>query len=117
MLVIRQTQIEEFARIDRNVFEEWMLQHVEKFFPERFRERGANAIRQTIRLGISRAASYGIRSKRDVCRFIDVMVVLGPGFDTDERFSWAQNILTGRANPTARVSALIEATRSRLNGR
>jgi hypothetical protein len=92
MLTIRREQLETFNRLDVDKFEEWMLVHLNRFFPPQCRAMGETELRQFVRTGIKRAARYEITSKRDVCKFIDLAVAFGPDFDTDA--SWAPGILS-----------------------
>ena len=38
-----------------------------------------------VQYGIKRAAVYGFTAKRDVCKYIDLMILFGRDFDTDKR--------------------------------
>ena len=106
MLTIRAEQFEVFSRVDVKKFEEWMIAHLERFFPEQCAVAGEAQLRETIQGGIKRAATYGVTVKRDVCKYIDLMVVFGRDFDTDKRYPWAAEILSERRNPSAKTQAL-----------
>jgi len=55
------------------------------------------------------APQYGITSERDVCLFVDVMVMLGPGFDT--KYPWAREILRDAATrPPGSTAQLLYQT-------
>ena len=95
-------------------FEIWMLAHLRKFFSKQSEAAGEVRLRETIRYGIKRAAAHGFRGKRDVCKYIDLMVVLGRDFDIDERYPWAGVILTELKNPGTKLEALQAAAKNHL---
>lgn len=117
MLTIRQTQIAFFSKLETEKFEDWMVNHLTKFFPQQVRALGESRLRETIQHGINRAAAYDVTIKRDVCKYIDLMIVFGRDFDTDQRFRWAAEILRKKRNPTAKMRALIETAKARLGKR
>jgi len=108
MLTIRPAQIKVFSQTEVAKFEEWMIVHLKKYFPVQCRAAGEQQLRTIIRTGIDRATVYEISSQRDVCKYIDLMVVLGRDFDTDRRFPWAAEILAKRCDSTSKMSALFE---------
>src|SRR5258706_12169906 len=105
MLTIRRAQLVAFSQADTQKFERWMLVHLQTFFPKQCEAAGELQIRDTIRYGMKRAAAHGLTSKRDVCKYIGVMLALGRDFDTDERFPWAGKILTELKNPDTKIRA------------
>lgn len=95
-------------------FEEWMLAHLKKFFPARSHAAGESRIREIIHSGIERAAAYEINSKRNVCKYIDLMVLFGRHFDTDKRFPWAKEILARTTPSVTKMRSLQEAAQRHL---
>jgi hypothetical protein len=61
-----------------------------------------------IRHGIDSAAGHGIVVERDVCKFIDMSLVFGVGFDRER--AWAREILecAEPRDPLARLRLLHE---------
>jgi len=114
MLTIRRAQLAAFSRADAARFEQWMLDHLRKFFAKQCEAAGEPDLRETIRYGIERAAAHGFHSKRDICKYIDLMVVLGRDFDADEQYPWAGTILTELKNPETKMEALHAAAKSHL---
>lgn len=108
MFKIRKEQLEAFKRVAVDNYEDRMVVHLKKFFPEQCAELGYAKIRETIQYGIRRAASYGIVAERDVCLYLDIMFTFGRDFDKDSKFPWAQHILNNKAlsDPTARINRL-----------
>jgi hypothetical protein len=109
MLAIRREQMEVFHDAERKNFEDWMIDHVNRFFPKQSRLLSQGEMRETIRHGIRRAAAYGITSQRDVCKYIDLLVVFGRDLDTDGQYPWAGDTLRQPLESEARVTALQQA--------
>jgi hypothetical protein len=116
-LSIRQAQLTAFSRAEVEKFENWMVGHLKKFFPRQSHAAGEARLRETIQHGIRRAAAYGITTRRDVSKYIDLALVLGPDFDTGPRSRWASQILTQTAAPAAKMQALLRAAKQRLGNR
>ncbi len=95
-------------------FEDWTLAHLQRFFPRQCARAGEPQLRKWVRHGVRRASIYGITAKKDVCKYIDVMMVLGPDFDADPKFPWAPGILAGSGSPDARMRALLQAAQNHL---
>jgi hypothetical protein len=70
-----------------------------------------------VHYGVLRAAVYGITAKRDVCKFIDLMIVFGRDFDTEKGSRWARDILGKKRSSGARIQALLRAAKARLRNR
>ena len=110
MLTIRKEQLRVLDSDRRMHFVAKMLQHVQKFFPEQCALLGENQIREWVEHGINRATSYRIASERDVCKYIDVMIVFGKDFDQDARLPWASKILrVQHTKPPEKTRLLFEA--------
>lgn len=115
-LTIRQEQLDEFSRREVRKFEDWVYGHLRKFFSDQCAAAGEEEIRGRIRYGIRRAGAYGITSQRDVCKFIDLIMMLGPDFEVSPRFPWAMEILKQPADSVARIAALTDYTENVLRG-
>lgn len=114
MLAIRREQFAVFSQMEVRKFEDWMVAHLSKFFARQCRSIGESKLLETIRYGIQRAAFYGLTAKRDVCKYIDVMIALGRDFDTDVRFPWVPRILSRQTTPDTRAQSLLNAAISHL---
>jgi len=114
VLTIRLEQLDVFSQHERRKFQDWMVAHVTKFFPQQCTALGAESkVRDLIWYGVARSATYGITAKREVCKYVDLMMVLGRDFDTDERLGWAARILTQPGRPGDKMTALYEAIKDR----
>ncbi len=116
-LKIRPPQFAVFSKAEAEKFEAWVLVHLKKFFPRQCTATGEPRLQEMVHYGVQRAAAYGITAKRDVCKYIDLMIVLGRDFDTDKRSRWAGQILGNRRHPGARMQALLQAAKVRLKNR
>jgi hypothetical protein len=113
MLTIRKEQMAVFEAAEMNKFVEHMLVHLNKVFPNQCQALGEAKMRETIQHGIKRAAAYGITAERDVCKYIDLMIVFGRDFDVAPECAWAGEILNdkGLRNPTKKMDRLFEAAK------
>jgi hypothetical protein len=103
---IRPEQIAAFSREEVQKFEEWTLARLTRFFPRQCASAGDAGMRQRIREGIERATNYGIRSQRDVSKFMDLETFFGPDFESDPLFPRAIDILEGSVASPAKMMAL-----------
>jgi hypothetical protein len=114
ILTIRDTQMAAFSKAEVRKFEDWMFPHLRQFFLAQCQSLDEAKVRELIRHGMARAAIYGITIERDVCKYIDLMTVLGRDFDRDQRHAWANEILRLPDSPTARVNLLLRAAQRHL---
>ncbi len=116
-LTIRQAQMDVFSQVEVQKFEDWMVSHLKQFFFRECRSLGELQLRDLIQYGIKSAARHQITIERDVCKFIDLMIVLGRDFDTDGRNVWAHEILAHEKEPANKVQALHAAAVTYLGHR
>jgi hypothetical protein len=114
---IRQAQMDVFSQVEVQKFEDWMVAHLNKFFPGECNSLGETQLRELIGHGIRRAANHGITTERDVCKFIDLMIVFGRDFDRDGHNAWAREILDREKEPNTKVQALHTAAITYLGQR
>jgi hypothetical protein len=105
VLKMRKEQMTAFRAAALADFEERVLAHVARSLPARYATLGEGGVRAVIARGIERAATYRIVSERDVCKFIDLMLVLGDGFDRE--LAWARDALASSGeDPVAAANEL-----------
>jgi hypothetical protein len=114
MLTLRPEQMRVFADAGYKRFEDTMVAHLKKFFPDRCAAAGETNVRKLIRRGVERAASYNITAQRDVSRYIDLMMALGLNFDKDPQLPWAGEILRTRNQPEVRIAILLKTAEKHL---
>jgi hypothetical protein len=107
MLVIRKEQMEAFERPAPEVFENDMLDHLREHFPKHAELLGED-LRLVVRSGRERAQKYSFKTRHELYLFIDLMVMLGSGFDTDPQLPWAASILGDQSagSATERIDRL-----------
>jgi hypothetical protein len=93
MLTIRKQQMEAFAAASLARFHEEMVCHLQHCFPEQCLALPDGSLKDLVKSGVEKAESYGLSSRYDVMRFLEMVVVHGFTFD---RLDWARAIL---ANP------------------
>jgi ADP-heptose:LPS heptosyltransferase len=114
MLTIPPQRLGAFSQVELRNFEEWMLVHLKNFFPAQCAAAGDQGVREMMRHGIERARVYGIESRADVCKYIDLMTVFGRDFDTHKQHRWARETLKRRGTSGAKMKSLLRAAKLRL---
>jgi hypothetical protein len=112
MLHIRPEQMKVLDDHMVRKFEDLMVTHLNKYFPEHCKNLGEDGTRKSVRQAIKHAGSYGIVSERDICVYIDVMFEFGRNFDKNPRLPWASKILNDEVLeglPTDKVGQLYDA--------
>ncbi len=114
MLTIRREQMDTLGQDMQSRFEDFMVEHLRHYFPERSRELGEEAageaaLRAEIRIGIERAEEHGFTAERDVCKYLDLMFELGRDFDSDPALPWVRPILDDKSlpHPEDRINRLV----------
>ncbi len=107
-MIVRQEQLNTLSESATSDFENRVVAHLSKCFPAESEVLQEQGVREIIQYGMERAASYDVSAERDVCKYIDVMMVFGRDFDKDEDLPWASRILNDKVlnNPTARIDRL-----------
>jgi hypothetical protein len=111
---IRSQQIVVFVATAVGRFEDRMTAHLNKCFAQECGILG-DGLRDMIRHGIQKAAGYGITTERDVCQYIDLMMVFGRNFDADPDLPWASSVLNYPTlnDSTIRMEHLYETAKAK----
>ena len=88
MLVVRKEQM---AAFEQSLFRRWVMDHLRRFFPAQCERLGPKGLIELVDHGVAHAREHGFHAERDVCRYLDIMVVFGRTFDRD--LPWAKEIL------------------------
>jgi hypothetical protein len=117
MLTIRKEQLAVFGPLGKKAFEDRMVAHLKKVFPEQSETLGEPKLRESIQYGTQSAAAYRIISEIDVCKYIDLMILYGRDFDKNPSHPWAQSVLQNQAirNPTSKIERLYKAAKKHEN--
>jgi hypothetical protein len=116
---LRNDQVRALSEAANTRFENRMMVHVQKFFPRERSALGEDGTRNLIREGMRQAPQYGFHNEREVCQYIDLMVVWGQDFATNERLPWARALLTDPTltDPAWKMSRLYKTALEKLNER
>jgi hypothetical protein len=93
MLTIRPAQIEALHAAAMQAFEDRTYRHLQEYFPIHCTLLGEASTRLVIRLGWQKAKSYDLTAECCVRSYVDLMCLLGSGFDADPLLPWAARIL------------------------
>ena len=93
MLVIRKEMMDALGRRTLRQFEDRMVAHLPKAFPEQAGGLAEPELRATVRTGMTRAVQYGVINESDAQRYLEYMMRLGVDFDTAAPTGWAGKIL------------------------
>ena len=106
-MMIRRVQLQTFVDKSIGSFESRMIVHLRKCFAAQCGTLSDDELRARVKLGRESAAQHGITDERDICKFIDIGMVHGPGFDQSP---WASKILNDGIykTSTARVERLFD---------
>ncbi len=117
MLTLRREQMETFEMAALGAFEGYMMAHLRKHFPRVADLLGESGMRQLVRQGYARARPHAFTTRREVCLFVDLQIMLGCGFDTDPQLPWTEPILGQESAPssTPRINRLYTAALAYLD--
>jgi hypothetical protein len=93
MFKIRQQQMELMNQKKAEDFESRVYTYLMKTYPETLKRTPKDDVQKSIQAGIKRAAVYGMIAEYDVARFIDLMYLLSPDFDSNPNTSWIRTVL------------------------
>lgn len=98
MLTIRRKQMDGFRAYMRQSFEDGMVEHIAHAHPAEYdalvdAEHGDARVRDLVREGIGRAATYEIATEHCVAQFIGLMVTVAPNFEETYAMGWAKEVL------------------------
>jgi hypothetical protein len=84
-----------------------MVAMLEKIFPQKYREVGAERLRTLVPDGVRRVGEYGIVTRHGQLLFLGLMFMFGSGFDTDPQWPDLANVLMEPdLTPQAKVEKL-----------
>ena len=78
-------------------FEGRTYRHLEQWFPHHCDLLGEEQMRRVVALGWQKAKGYGLTAECCVRSYIDLMCLVGGGFDSDILLPWAIDILKDRS--------------------
>lgn len=81
MLVIRQAQMDVFARLQLESFKLRATQYVQARYPEAVKAQGPETVDAWVSHGLGRCAQYGLEREGQVFEYLDWMYLNGRDFD------------------------------------
>ena len=110
MLAIRREQVDVLEQASTKRFEDRMVAHLSVAFKEKCQSLGEAEVRGLIQHGVRRSRRYAIATERDVCKYVEVMFILGRDFDEDPQYAWAHQTLMDSQfkYPADRIKAVRE---------
>jgi len=82
-LVIRDAQRPPLREMALRAFQGLMVEHLCRYAPQHSRGIGPAAVRDVVLRGMERAATYGFTKRGPVRFYLELMMLMGSGFDTD----------------------------------
>ena len=110
-MLIRGPQMDALSEDRARKFESDVADHLKRCFPAECARLGEGGLRGLIRYGIERARTHEITAAREVCLYLDVIMVHGRDFDRSQ--NWASEILRDKRwkDPATRVDQLYRAAK------
>lgn len=93
MLKINNAQVLKFKEHFVSDFENELLIHVQTYFLGHYQMMGEDAVRRTIRYCFAKCKHYKFTTKRNICLYLNNMLMLGSNFDDDPQYPWGRTIL------------------------
>lgn len=98
-MIIRKNQMDQLGDYMRQSFEDRMVTHINRFFPDKAEALGEENLRKQIRLGMEKADRYHVRREKDVAKFVQLKFALHPEFDEQPEMAWTKEILKDHSLP------------------
>ena len=96
----------QFQQLWLSRFTDEVSEHLRRYFELPCFIAGDACVRETIRLGVSRARYWGLTLEASGQSYIDHMIMLGSDFDTDPQIPWAREVLERKQPELARMDSL-----------
>ncbi len=92
MLIIKKEQVKMFEDAAKQAFEDRMVMHLNRYFPEQCAKIGEKGVRDSISEAVKRTQELGLYMEYDIERYLNHMYALG--FDFEKRYSYVQEIFS-----------------------
>lgn len=109
MIVIRDSQIKQLDAGWRHGYIARLCGYLREQFADELHTLPDGVLHARVSKALRRAASYGIHSERDCCRFLNLAVFYGWDFGQSDATAWMHRILSDPdiSAPAARLHALV----------
>lgn len=116
MLKLRKEHLKAFDTQAVSLFGLRVTAHVKAVWAAECAELGDDAVAETVRNSIQRAAAIGLSSEHDVVRYVDLSFILAGDLDTNPLAAWTKPILADRKlAPGARMDRLYQRMEEEFN--
>ncbi len=95
MITVRASQLAGMKTQAEVAFAEELRVHLQAFSPALWATLSAPQQRAAVQEGITRAAVYGLDYRGPIRLYLELMLILGAGFDDDPQYPWARETLRG----------------------
>jgi hypothetical protein len=93
VLIIRKDQFKSLNDAATAVFVDDMVHHLRGYAPVQSATLGSEGLLRYVRFGLMRASRYSWNLRGTVRFYLELMLMLGAGFDTDPQYPWIHKIL------------------------
>jgi hypothetical protein len=117
-MIITNNQLKAFQQVidNKQGFIDYMLSHLKKHFPVQSGLLQDEGLSNFINAGMEHARLWEFGTRYQCCLFIDVMVMLGSGFDSDIQIPWFREILNdGAKGPDEKIDLLYQKVMTYLD--
>ena len=107
MLLIRPEQMTAFRQAAVFKFQTELAGHAQQFIPNHAKLVSERCVRQAVELGFERAQTFGFTQRGPIRFYVELMLMLGSGFDTDPQLPWAGKTLRGEPGDQLKKADLL----------
>jgi len=110
MLTISAAQVEALGEVERLRFVESMCLHLRNVFPKIVASLDDQAVKCRVEYTLRRAAVFGLSSRQDLCRYLNLAALFGWDFDRNPHRAWMRHYLTDEqvSRPSERLARLVK---------
>lgn len=113
MLVIRNEQRKVLRAHARERFDAWLLERVRARWPDRPVCADADALARLLDETVALAQRAGMVSATQIADYVDLVMLLGPGWRADPRVPWTDDVLRNdRLDGRAKLRVLMQIVRA-----
>jgi hypothetical protein len=95
-MIVRQAQIRALESAAAGDYIRELEAHCREFSPDLCNTLKPEELNAAIRHGLQQAEKHGFTQRGPVRLYVDLMITLGSGFDTDPQYPWAAEFLNAR---------------------
>ncbi len=93
MPIIRTSQMFELGASSKERLIQEQVARIDQSLPDVTATMAPGEVEQSVHLAIQKGEQYGLKEWTGICRYLDVMYILGFDFDEDSRYEWAREKL------------------------